>query len=1289
MKKTLLVVFLVMALLVAFTVTASAGEPGSVPAPRTDVTITRDGETSKTVITGEALKFNLELKPSSAYEKVELKIFTGADTTKTLVASDSKENVTANSEITLAANYNAPVTASQPNAPTVLTWELWLKKTNEEAKLAGTNGSGTIKLTVKQPASAPEISLWQKPGNQSSSAVISANKPGEITYTNASDKAVAQTAAIVLAKSTANADYSITSVKVAGANGFTVTPAAVAADNPSWKGFYLNFDKLPAGEHDLKAEIAWKYEKADEPTITDIFTADIKIIVGENTKGLKATHTLQDGSYKAEGVDKDGNLTGTTYTLHVAADQDPVDIKLESTGKSMAISNITNGSISSDTLTLSVGGSAKVKVTATNGASTVYTIQVVGDYDKASLDEITIDGTTITNFLKGTNAVTVRDQEIVISGQYSGAEVAFTAVSDDLKENTLKDKEDGTFSGKLTLKDDVTQTQLTVTVTAVDGAKKDVTIFALNLKTEAPKQGALSTLYVDNTRVSVSSNMTASYPVNATSFKVTPTADAIGTIKSVDVKTNGTISANQGVYTVTPADTTKNTVVEIVVSGEKGAADKVYTLTVSQTSAVSKLTALRFHSSTSSTSGTILDDRRLLTGSSNRRGLDLDEDDNSFYLTPSFTGGDKDKTKLVISGDKDVIMHVSGPNSSGRYAVELYNDWYEEKDLDFTVTYVYDGKTQGTYYYSLSGVEGQGLAKAGISDDEDDKTWSKFDSFKVKSGTTKYAMDVDEDWDDYIYLYLEAESGYEIGTKSVEYSTTDKQSKADTADVEHTIDKNETYVYEIPYDAGEEVYIWVEVEGTGSNKDMTYKFVLNGEASDEMVLDKLVVSDEKNGKGSDYTMIPSDATDGVNDYYVFIPEDDIDEVHIYAEAEDADELWIDGKEVDVDGGSVKVASKATTKSYEVKVVDGKDDYEYTVYVKVGDDKDDDDSDLSDIEIRSGEKSNTTASKRSKVSLSPSFSSSKTSYTAYAGDEYIWVEPTGKDPEWIFVNGELTGSGKTAGPIKLEKGKNTIEVVGVAENCDDMTTYKITVYYQSSVLLQSLSVGSGTMTPAFDAQKTSYTAHVPAGTSSISISAVAQSDDASVSIGSGLYGTGKASGSINLNAGINIVTVMVAEKGVGTSYYTISIYRETANPKVVVSNQKVVVNNGSAQTLTAYNIAGNNFLQLRDLAALLRNTAKSFSLSYNDSTRTASMTTGGNYSLTGLENAALARYKSCVASNQSFILDSKYIYPMAYNVDGANYVMIRDMASAMDFGVTYDSYARTLYVNTGNSYTPGN
>ena len=60
--------------------------------------------------------------------------------------------------------------------------------------------------------------------------------------------------------------------------------------------------------------------------------------------------------------------------------------------------------------------------------------------------------------------------------------------------------------------------------------------------------------------------------------------------------------------------------------------------------------------------------------------------------------------------------------------------------------------------------------------------------------------------------------------------------------------------------------------------------------------------------------------------------------------------------------------------------------------------------------------------------------------------------------------------------------------------------------------------------------------------------------------------------------------------------------------------------------------------------------------------------------------------------QSFVYNGKYVYPMAYNITGSgdatgsNYIMVRDLASLMDFGVSYSG--NTIYITTNNNYTPG-
>ena len=176
--------------------------------------------------------------------------------------------------------------------------------------------------------------------------------------------------------------------------------------------------------------------------------------------------------------------------------------------------------------------------------------------------------------------------------------------------------------------------------------------------------------------------------------------------------------------------------------------------------------------------------------------------------------------------------------------------------------------------------------------------------------------------------------------------------------------------------------------------------------------------------------------------------------------------------------------------------------------------------------------------------------------------------------------------------------------------EESETYNLTVNAGDSTLLKSLTVSglSKGVSPAFASNQMNYIGYTTA--SSVSISATAQDSGCSVTIsGTGSKtGAGSATGSFSLAEGLNIFTVSGYQSGATMSSYTVSIYRIPNVRNIKVSQQKVTVN-GSARTLTAYNINGNNFLQLRDVATLLNGTSKSFALSFNDSTQTAYMTTG--------------------------------------------------------------------------------
>jgi len=111
------------------------------------------------------------------------------------------------------------------------------------------------------------------------------------------------------------------------------------------------------------------------------------------------------------------------------------------------------------------------------------------------------------------------------------------------------------------------------------------------------------------------------------------------------------------------------------------------------------------------------------------------------------------------------------------------------------------------------------------------------------------------------------------------------------------------------------------------------------------------------------------------------------------------------------------------------------------------------------------------------------------------------------------------------------------------------------------------------------------------------------------------------------------------------------------------------------------------VKLRDIAYLLNGSAKQFQVSFVSSSNSIHITAGTAYTSNGQENVALASPKRAVASSQSVYLNSAQVAPMAYNIDGNNYLMLRDLALLLDFGMSYDANSGTVAISTTGSYSP--
>jgi len=134
--------------------------------------------------------------------------------------------------------------------------------------------------------------------------------------------------------------------------------------------------------------------------------------------------------------------------------------------------------------------------------------------------------------------------------------------------------------------------------------------------------------------------------------------------------------------------------------------------------------------------------------------------------------------------------------------------------------------------------------------------------------------------------------------------------------------------------------------------------------------------------------------------------------------------------------------------------------------------------------------------------------------------------------------------------------------------------------------------------------------------------------------------------------------------------------------VVKSPQKITVD-GETVTCDVYNIDGNNYFKLRDVAAMLNGTGSGFSVDWNEKTETVTITTGAAYKLIGGEmKNGTDKSDTARKSSQKIIIDGETDKSMSvYNIGDNNYFKLRELGNALDFDVDYDEKNDTVVVNS--------
>lgn len=143
----------------------------------------------------------------------------------------------------------------------------------------------------------------------------------------------------------------------------------------------------------------------------------------------------------------------------------------------------------------------------------------------------------------------------------------------------------------------------------------------------------------------------------------------------------------------------------------------------------------------------------------------------------------------------------------------------------------------------------------------------------------------------------------------------------------------------------------------------------------------------------------------------------------------------------------------------------------------------------------------------------------------------------------------------------------------------------------------------------------------------------------------------------------------------------------AETESVAHSSSAIDVNGTEVEIEGYNIEGNNYFKLRDIAAALSETNKNFQVEYDKDNDRVVITAGKNYEPDGTENfeAEDPDNKQIKETVSEVYFGENKIELKAYNVDGYNYVKLRDVASMMDFALMYYGDIKEVSFVTDKKY----
>lgn len=139
-------------------------------------------------------------------------------------------------------------------------------------------------------------------------------------------------------------------------------------------------------------------------------------------------------------------------------------------------------------------------------------------------------------------------------------------------------------------------------------------------------------------------------------------------------------------------------------------------------------------------------------------------------------------------------------------------------------------------------------------------------------------------------------------------------------------------------------------------------------------------------------------------------------------------------------------------------------------------------------------------------------------------------------------------------------------------------------------------------------------------------------------------------------------------------------------KIATPSGENVKLDGEDIKIDAYLIEGENYLKLRDVAALLKDTDAKFLVTYNEEEDNITVTLGEEHDedfVPPAEDGEKAEKVGIPSYQPIFDKDGKEIELKGYLIEGNNYFRLRDLGKKMIFGVAYDFENEIVILDTIN------